>query len=125
MGEALSTRIGIMTHGKLQCIGTSAHLKHRFGRGYRLELQLHQDGTKSGPSPAVEKTRQFVEQKLDGHVAESFGMRLVFWLPSSENRSTAKLFTLLEQERESLGIQDYIIAQPTMEQIFLQFALAD
>ena len=124
--EALSTRIAIMTHGKLQCIGTPPHLKHRFGRGYRIELQLKHDGGEQTPGlPAVEvAARQFVRQDLGGEVMESFGTRLVCWLPST-GRSTAQLFTLLEEQREQLDLRDYSVAQPTMEQIFLQFALAD
>ena len=31
--EALCTRIGIMTQGRLRCLGTVQHLKNRFGAG--------------------------------------------------------------------------------------------
>ena len=31
--EALCTRIGIMTAGRLACLGTVQHLKNRFGAG--------------------------------------------------------------------------------------------
>ncbi len=31
--EALCTRIGIMTAGRLRCLGTVQHLKNRFGAG--------------------------------------------------------------------------------------------
>ena len=37
--EALCTRIGIMVNGKLQCLGSSQHLKNRFGDGYELDLK--------------------------------------------------------------------------------------
>jgi energy-coupling factor transporter ATP-binding protein EcfA2 len=39
--EALCTRIGIMVGGRLRCIGSSTHLKARFGEGYQLDLRLH------------------------------------------------------------------------------------
>ena len=45
--EALSTRIAIMTKGKLRCIGTPQHLKNRFGRGYRLELLIGNSSSSS------------------------------------------------------------------------------
>jgi ABC-type multidrug transport system ATPase subunit len=32
--EALCTRIGIMTAGRLACLGTVQHLKNRFGAGW-------------------------------------------------------------------------------------------
>ena len=31
--EALCTRVGIMTAGRLRCLGTVQHLKNRFGAG--------------------------------------------------------------------------------------------
>ena len=36
--EALCSRIGIMAHGKLRCLGSAQHLKHKFGQGYQVEL---------------------------------------------------------------------------------------
>ena len=37
--EALCTRIGIMTAGRLQCLGGQQHLKIKYGHGYALELR--------------------------------------------------------------------------------------
>lgn len=31
--QALCTRIGIMVNGQLQCLGSSQHLKNKFGSG--------------------------------------------------------------------------------------------
>lgn len=36
--EALCNRIAIQVSGSLQCIGTAAHLKHRFGSGYQIDI---------------------------------------------------------------------------------------
>jgi ABC-type multidrug transport system ATPase subunit len=38
--EALCSRIGIMARGELQCIGTSSHLKKKYGKGYTLTINL-------------------------------------------------------------------------------------
>jgi len=38
--EALCSRIGIMAHGKLRCLGSAQHLKTKFGRGYQLEMKV-------------------------------------------------------------------------------------
>lgn len=37
--EALCTRIGIMVNGKLQCLGSSQHLKSRFGTGFEIDVK--------------------------------------------------------------------------------------
>jgi len=38
--EALATRMGIMVGGNLKCIGTSQHIKSKFGGGYEVEVKL-------------------------------------------------------------------------------------
>jgi ATP-binding cassette, subfamily A (ABC1), member 3 len=37
--EALCPRIGIMTNGRLRCLGSAQHLKSKFGQGYQIELK--------------------------------------------------------------------------------------
>lgn len=37
--EALCTRIGVMVNGRLCCIGSGQHLKHRFGNGYEVNIK--------------------------------------------------------------------------------------
>jgi len=39
--EALCPRIGIMTSGRLRCLGSAQHLKNKFGKGYQVELKVH------------------------------------------------------------------------------------
>ncbi|CAN0204569.1 unnamed protein product, partial [Phaeothamnion confervicola] len=38
--EALCQRIGVMVGGRLRCLGSSQHLKSRFGQGFQLEATL-------------------------------------------------------------------------------------
>lgn len=38
--EALCQRIGIMACGRLKCLGSAQRLKHRFGKGYQVELKV-------------------------------------------------------------------------------------
>ena len=38
--EALANRVGIMVGGRLRCLGTTQHLKDKFGRGYLAQLKL-------------------------------------------------------------------------------------
>lgn len=45
--EALCTRIGIMVNGRLQCLGSSQHLKLRFGNGYEIDLKMQLPSAKS------------------------------------------------------------------------------
>ena len=38
--EALCTRIAIMVNGRLKCLGSTQHLKDKFGKGYTVILKL-------------------------------------------------------------------------------------
>ncbi|CAN0202592.1 unnamed protein product, partial [Hapterophycus canaliculatus] len=38
--EALCQRIGIMVGGRMRCLGSSQHLKTRFGKGFQLEASV-------------------------------------------------------------------------------------
>ncbi|CAM9724740.1 unnamed protein product [Sphacelaria rigidula] len=38
--EALCQRIGIMVGGRMRCLGSSQHLKTRFGKGFMLEARI-------------------------------------------------------------------------------------
>jgi len=38
--EALATKMGIMVDGNLKCLGTSQHIKNKFGGGYEIEVKM-------------------------------------------------------------------------------------
>ena len=38
--EALCSRIGIMSNGRLRCLGSAQHLKSKFGQGYQVEMKV-------------------------------------------------------------------------------------
>ena len=39
--EALSTKLGIMVRGGMfRCMGSSQHIKHKFGVGFEVEIKV-------------------------------------------------------------------------------------
>ena len=38
--DALCSRIGIMSHGRLRCIGENLHLKNVYGSGYKVDVRF-------------------------------------------------------------------------------------
>lgn len=52
--EALCTRLAIMVNGRMACLGSSQHLKNKFGQGYTLKVKV------SGPPPHVARLINFV-----------------------------------------------------------------
>ena len=43
--EALCTRLAIMVNGRFQCLGSTQHLKTKFGEGYSLIIKLANTNT--------------------------------------------------------------------------------
>jgi len=55
--EALATKMGIMVNGNLQCLGTSQHIKNKFGGGYEIEVKL--DAPNESHVQAVLKSSEY------------------------------------------------------------------
>jgi ATP-binding cassette subfamily A (ABC1) protein 3 len=58
--EALCTRIGIMVGGILRCLGSSQHLRDRFGHGIQIEMGLN--------LPAIEQIADKCTELFDGEL---------------------------------------------------------
>lgn len=114
--DALCARIAIMVNGQLACVGSSQHLKSRFGKGYRLEL------SSSNPDPANLEDIQSLVTGMAQQVtlAEAHGAHMKYEL--SHDLDLADVFELMESRKEQLSITDYAVAQTTLEQVFLRFA---
>lgn len=111
--EALCTRLGVMVSGRMQCLGSSQHLKGRFGGGYQVEVRCLGGG--------VNECLSMLLHSLSGaSVAEQHGGYFRLQVPRGFDLSAA--FAMLEDNKQRLGILDYSISQCTLEQIFIDFA---
>ncbi len=66
--EALCTRIGIMVGGRLRCMGSTQHLKSKFGKGYIVLFKLDQP-----KSERVQKTLEMLKPHLEPPSREGGG----------------------------------------------------
>ncbi len=188
--EALSNRIGIMVGGRLRCLGSSQHLKDKYGKGFQLEISLSapnsdeerretvhiaSHGDKSPSSDEIcsldelyaivnDKAPEFISACVEpggpasvlksvGRISmtdlaawilqeeksfkavsslqsmfpgtelkERHGQRLRLNIPHWPNLSLAKLFSMLEEIKDQLGINEYMLGQTTLENIFNSLA---
>ena len=113
--EALCDRIGIMTNGRLQCLGTSQHLKSKFGRGYQVTIKAA-----DGREPNI---KQFMLAHLPNHsLIEEHGSNLRFRVArEGAAQRISSVFRLLENNKASVGIQAYAVSETDLEQLFIQF----
>jgi len=119
--EALCTRIGIMTAGRLQCLGGQQHLKSKYGGGYTLEVRVGDGGEDKllGAVPSL-----FPGARLEHNHAG----KLRYELPSggaAGGVSLSSVFEVMEGRKEELGVLDYSCSQPSLESIFLAIAEKD
>ncbi|KAF9283732.1 hypothetical protein BGZ68_005120 [Mortierella alpina] len=118
--DALCDRIGIITNGHIQALGTSQRLKNTYGAGYKVIVKTHHNANAvtSALEQAVGAGRVTLIQAL--------GMSLEYELTRVEGERTtemlSKLFRLFEQKRQELGIEDYSVSQTTLAQVFIEFA---
>ncbi|KAM4739858.1 phospholipid-transporting ATPase ABCA1 isoform 2-T2 [Anableps anableps] len=116
--EALCTRMAIMVNGRFQCLGSVQHLKNRFGDGYTIVLRLAD--TKSDDE----------SRSIDAYMRTSFPIIelkerhqnvLQYQLPSHVC-CLARVFDVLGNNYEKLGVVDFSISQTTLDQVFVNFA---
>jgi ATP-binding cassette, subfamily A (ABC1), member 5 len=135
-----------------RCLGSTQHLKNRYGAGYNLEIKLkHSDSMNSSSFENIQhhikkECRNFVYELFpDAKVEESFGDRIVCSIPQSNVSSLAQSFECLEKGKSlknqqklsclnfvdqfsakaSIGIEEYSFSQTTLEQVFLKLAHFD
>ena len=119
MDEAdyLGDRIGIMAEGKMVTCGSSLFLKNMFGAGYELTMVK-----KNGLSPAKTKIiENVVKDSVKGSkFLGDVGTEMRFQLPTENSGDFSTLFTILEDDKERLGIEAFGISLTTLEEVFLR-----
>ncbi|XP_068174679.1 phospholipid-transporting ATPase ABCA1 isoform X2 [Antennarius striatus] len=116
--EALCTRMAIMVNGRFQCLGSVQHLKNRFGDGYTIILRLLD--TKSNPGSCPINT--YMKNSFPSiELKERHQNVLQYQLPSHAC-CLARVFDVLSNNYEELGIIDFSVSQTTLDQVFVNFA---
>lgn len=124
--DVLGDRIAVMSHGQVQAIGSSIHLKQRFGEGFRLTMLM------SDSDDAFEDTKSKVKEWMDTNapagtrLAASIDNALLFQLPRQENAlDIVPFFKSFEAEKDSLGIEQFSVGLSTLEEVFLNLSHKD
>uniref|UniRef100_A0A7S2IPG3 ABC transporter domain-containing protein n=1 Tax=Haptolina brevifila TaxID=156173 RepID=A0A7S2IPG3_9EUKA len=134
--DALCGRIGIMAYGKLRCLGTSLHLKDKFGEGYKIVVTY--------TAGSADKAAAFVRKAVPGaELLSDFNCTSTFMLPKGVQRLSSVMGTMADVDKssgaltelssvfdemkaadESTGIVDWALRQTSMEEVFLRIAVA-
>eukprot|EP00026_Physarum_polycephalum_P000423 Phypoly_transcript_00424.p1 GENE.Phypoly_transcript_00424~~Phypoly_transcript_00424.p1 ORF type:complete len:1603 (+),score=299.16 Phypoly_transcript_00424:284-4810(+) len=121
MDEAdfLGDRVAIISHGQLRCAGSSLFLKSRLGVGYLLVMTKNK-------SCEPEKVNDIVLRNIPGAtVLSAFGGELQYRLPKEAAHQFADFFTLLDANKEAIGIDSYGVSLTTLEEVFLRIGMEE
>jgi len=120
--EALCQRVGIMVGGRFRCLGTTAHLKSKYGDGFQLDSNVH-------GSEAQQAFQQFVIETWPGsRLIEWHDQAMKFHIPKSIGDSAGarisigSMFKVMEGVKEKFSIREYSVSETTLDQIFISFA---
>ncbi|KAM6962503.1 phospholipid-transporting ATPase ABCA1 [Aplochiton taeniatus] len=116
--EALCTRMAIMVNGRFQCLGSVQHLKNRFGDGYTIILRLEGTKPSEGPCPVD----SYMKSAFPAMELKERHQNVLQYQLSSQDCCLARVFEVLSNNYEELGIRDYSISQTTLDQVFVNFA---
>ncbi|XP_069124776.1 phospholipid-transporting ATPase ABCA3-like [Argopecten irradians] len=118
--EALCTRLAIMVNGQFKCLGSTQHLKHRFGEGYTLLARVGY--TSEGELAPVRPLMSYIEQNFPGYELKDIHQGSLHYHINNRELSWADIFERMEAAKVSYNIEDYSVSQTTLEQVFINFA---
>jgi hypothetical protein len=140
--EALCKRIGIMVRaapspslacshllaaqvlGQVRALGTKQHLKSKFGSGYELTIKYQHQHQAQVQVPNTASTPEAISHFVTSlfpstkFISDNGGL-MTFSVPSNEMR-IGIAFREIETNKVTYGIEDYSIAQSTLEQVFIR-----
>ena len=112
--EHLADRIVIIGGGKLKCSGSTNFLKQNLGSGYHLTMSLMDNAN-------LTSINQFVQNITPAARLDKFyGKEAQYILPFESSNSFPTLFRELDQNRQSIQVQNYGVSVTTMDEIFLK-----
>ncbi|CAG5059695.1 unnamed protein product [Parnassius apollo] len=116
--EALCSRLTVMVNGRLFCLGPLQHLKSKFSQGYTLIVKC-----KSGPdrdNNVATINQHILENFKEAKLIETY-LGISTYYIKDINLPWWRVFHIMEEGRLQFPIEDYSVAQTTLEQVFLGF----
>lgn len=118
--EALCTRLAIMVNGQFKCLGSIQHLKNKFGEGYTFTAKVAYPI--DGREPDLVPLQTFINNTFPNSRLTDVHENMVSYHIMDTHLTWAQVFGTMERARERLHIEDYLISQTSLEQVFIYFA---
>ncbi|XP_019627958.1 PREDICTED: ATP-binding cassette sub-family A member 3-like [Branchiostoma belcheri] len=119
--EALCTCLAIMVNGQFKCLGSTQHLKSRFGEGYMLIAKVACN-TPEEERQNILPLKDFIEENFPGSILKDEHYGMVHYHVKDRSLTWARVFGTMERAKSRFNIEDYLVSQTSLEQVFLNFA---
>jgi len=118
--EALCSKMAIMVNGEFKCLGSTQHLKNRFSNGFILTVKMGLAAITSEDRREIIKNE--VQQMFpSAELKESYLDVLAYHIKVIDLK-LSEVFGMLQTAKEELDLEDYAVAQTSLEQVFLFFS---
>ena len=118
--EALCSRIAIMVSGRFRCLGSTQHLRAKYGQGYTIQIRLKREN-EINKDYSNECQRRITEAIPSARLRDHH-QSLMAYQVEDKSIKWSKLFEIMGQIDKELQLEDYIISDTTLENIFILFA---
>ncbi|XP_065346180.1 phospholipid-transporting ATPase ABCA3-like [Cloeon dipterum] len=120
--DVLGDTIAIMSHGRMECCGSTMYLKRLFGTGYRLNLLTTNSCDQNSLQNAVKNVlpEAIVEKSSQDTTDSANRGPITFTLPTEKVDQFPRLFDVLETLKDDLGISSIGVSITTMKDVFLK-----
>jgi len=120
--DLLGDRIGIMSHGRLVCLGNSMFLKNQYGCGYKLQIKKA-----ISPDMLSSSSHLHIEAYLQRHFPHDSLTLLsddpytcCFQIAKHQSHKFPQFFDLFDSSLTNLSIKSYTVSVSSLEEVFLK-----
>lgn len=120
--EALCARVAIMVKGQFQCLGSIQHLRTRFGQGYTMTVKFKRSTLLTQSQDYIDRVHIAIISALPSAVRRDVHETVASYQITDVNSLWSTMFTEMESIKATFDLEDYILGDTTLEQIFVDFA---
>ena len=122
--SVLGNRIGILSEGKMKCIGSPLFLIEKLGKNINLNITKKAEANN-------EEIINFINNNIGNKINienEIFNEEILFRIPKKDNKSNiinynwSSFFENLDKECEQLNIRNYSISMSSLEDVFINLS---
>lgn len=111
--DVLADKVAIMTYGEICCVGSTLHLKNKYGGGYHVDLVC--DKTKTN-SLIHQLTKQWPGVLVTGSVGENLQLTIPFDL----REEIPNVLGWFEEACKNQALHEWGLSHASLEEVFLK-----